>query len=178
MRKPETVRREQRAWALACDGVSMPDIAARLVSEGLAPTMSRQAVWKMLHRVQADILAEMRARGEREKAAQHERLMRLWREAMDAWEGSKKGPKGPDPRFLDAATRAAVEVGKLWGVNAPVRADLTLSVYQEADESPWSGATAEELEALRALRRHITQRAEGQADEPEGGDGGGRRAVG
>lgn len=136
--------REQRVVALAIQGWTQHAIASDV-------HVSQAAVSKILARVDERLLQELSARVERQKVRQTQRLEHLYAEALHAWEQSKADAtrrrqrqsdaagsngggqtvaevvvetKHGDPRFLDEGRKALADLRKLWGLEAPQRADV------------------------------------------------------
>lgn len=198
MRKPLTIQREKRAFELACDGMTYQAIADQMDAEGLG-RVSKVAVHKMLKRVNQAVLADLKERGEEQIALQHARLMKQYREAMAAWEASKKPQKTlttkqadgtgeaerkqprpsaatvvvkdsqGDPRYLEVATRVLCEINKLWGLHAPQKTELSGTVGVFQAVEQSAWAGAT-VEQLEAIRAIQQQIAMRNADEP-GTDG-------
>lgn len=138
-----TRRREQVAFDLAVKGMSGPQIAAELARLGLGE-VTQQAVSKMLIRIEQRILKEMSEQVKLMKVRQTATLQQMLRDALAAWEESKKpqkslttkhGPSGEngepgkvlesqttlrdqdgDPRYLEQARQALADIRKIWGL--------------------------------------------------------------
>ena len=125
--------KEIRAIELAALGKTQGEI-------GEVVGLTRSGVAKMLTRTEGKLAVMLRDKGERIKAKQTIMLETLYREAMTAWEASKKpatsikttkGGEGGDrtedtvrgqcgdPRFLDQARGCLEDVRKIWGINTP-----------------------------------------------------------
>jgi hypothetical protein len=148
-------KREQVALHLsATKGLSEAEIAEELDKQGLGK-VTQQAVSKMLIRVEKRLLAEMSEQVKLMKVRQTTALQKVYRDAMAAWEESKKpqkslttkhGPSGEngepgkvleshsllrdqdgDPRYLEQARQALADIRKIWGVDEPAqtRNDIT-----------------------------------------------------
>lgn len=139
-------RREQVALDLAAKGWSEAQIAEELDKQGLWK-VTQQAVSKMLIRVEKRQLAQMSEQVKLMKVRQTTALRKIHRDAMAAWEESKKpqkslttkhgpagenGQPGPvresmsvlrdqdgDPRYLELALHALADLRKVWGVDEP-----------------------------------------------------------
>jgi len=139
-------RREQAGLDLAAKGLSETEIADELDKQGLGK-VTQQAVSKMLIRVEKRQLAEMSEQVKLMKVRQTASLRKIHRDAIAAWEESKKpqkslttkhGPSGDngepgkvtesqsvlrdqdgDPRFLELALHALADLRKVWGVDEP-----------------------------------------------------------
>jgi hypothetical protein len=147
-------KREQVAFDLAVKGLTETEIAEELDKQGLGK-VTQQAVSKMLIRVENRMLREMSERVKAMKVRQTASLQKIHREAMAAWEQSKKpqkslttklGPPGEngepgkvreshstlrdqdgDPRYLDQAMQALADIRKIWGVDAPAQSKTDIS---------------------------------------------------
>jgi hypothetical protein len=148
-------QREQVAFDLAATkGLTETQIAEELAKQGLG-AVTQQAVSKMLRRVEERMLKEMTGRVKAMKARQTLALQKIQRDAMAAWEESKKPQKSlttkhgaagangepgkvtesqsvlrdqdGDPRYLDQARQALADIRKIWGVDEPAQTknDLT-----------------------------------------------------
>jgi hypothetical protein len=142
-------KREQVAFDLsAMKGFTETEIADELEKQGLG-RVTQQAVSKMLIRVEQRVLEQMKKKVELFKVQQTAALRKIYRDAMAAWEESKKpqkalitkhGPSGDngepgkvkesqttlrdqdgDPRYLDQARQALADIRKIWGVDEPVQ---------------------------------------------------------
>lgn len=142
-------QREQVAFDLAATkGLTETQIAEELAQQGLGE-VTQQAVSKMLHRVEERMLKEMTGRVKAMKVRQTAALQKIHRDAMAAWEESKKpqkslttkqGPAGEngepgkvkesqsvlrdqdgDPRYLDQARQALADIRRIWGVDEPAQ---------------------------------------------------------
>jgi hypothetical protein len=83
-------KREQVAFELsATKGMTETQIAEELAKQGLGQ-VTQQAVSKMLQRVEERMLKEMSDKVKRMKVSQTAALQRVFRDAMAAWEESKK----------------------------------------------------------------------------------------
>ena len=140
-------QREQVAFDLAATkGLTETQIAEELAQQGLGE-VTQQAVSKMLHRVEERMLKETNGKVKRKKVRHEAALMKIYRDAMAAWEESKKpqkslttkqGPAGEngepgkvkesqsvlrdqdgDPRYLDQARQALADIRRIWGVDEP-----------------------------------------------------------
>src|SRR5712692_5967519 len=139
-------QREARAWDLALKGKTERSIAVELAKAGLG-TVSAPAVHQMLERVEKRILEELKGKTDHQKSRQTAALWKLYDEAMEAWERSKKPQKqmvskhGPgnddgrpgsvveststirendgDPRYLAEARQILQDIRKIWGLDAP-----------------------------------------------------------
>lgn len=141
-------QREARAWELWLEGLRPQAIADRLVKEGYAPSLTRQAVRKMLRRVETRMAERLDDRAERETVRQLARLEHVTAEALAAWERSKRASKqirekqvadraagGADriettraiavrtgePAFLKTALAALADTRKVLGLDAAAR---------------------------------------------------------
>jgi hypothetical protein len=142
-------QREQVAFDLAATkGLTETQIAEELAKLGLGD-VTQQAVSKMLLRVEERMLKEMSARVKTKKVRHDAALMKIYHDAIAAWEESKKpqkslttkqGPAGDngepgkvresqsvlrdqdgDPRYLDQAMRALADIRKIWGLDEPAQ---------------------------------------------------------
>jgi hypothetical protein len=142
-------KREQVAFDLsATKGLSEAQIAEELVRQELG-AVTQQAVSKMLRRVEERMLKEMTGRIKAMKVRQTAALQKIYRDAVAAWEESKKpqkslttkqGPAGEngepgkvkesqsvlrdqdgDPRYLDQARQALADIRRIWGVDEPAQ---------------------------------------------------------
>ena len=142
-------QREQVAFDLAATkGLTETQIAEELAKQGLGE-VTQQAVSKMLCRVEERMLKETSGKVKRKKVRHEAALMKIYRDAMAAWEESKKpqkslttkqGPAGEngepgkvkesqsvlrdqdgDPRYLDQARQALADIRKIWGVDEPAQ---------------------------------------------------------
>jgi hypothetical protein len=142
-------KREQLAFELsATKGLTETQIADELAKQGLGQ-VTQQAVSKMLQRIEERMLKEMSARVKRMKVSQTAALQKVFRDAMAAWEESKRpqkslttkhGPSGEngepgkvkeslsvlkdqdgDPRYLEQARQALADIRKIWGVDEPTQ---------------------------------------------------------
>lgn len=142
-------QREQVAFDLAATkGLTETQIAEELAQQGLGE-VTQQAVSKMLHRVEERMLKETNGKVKRKKVRHEAALMKIYRDAMAAWEESKKpqkslttkqGPAGEngepgkvkesqsvlrdqdgDPRYLDQARQALADIRRIWGVDEPAQ---------------------------------------------------------
>ena len=140
-------QREQVAFDLAATkGLTETQIAEELAKQGLGE-VTQQAVSKMLRRVEERMLKETSGKVKRKKVRHEAALMKIYRDAMAAWEESKKpqkslttkqGPAGEngepgkvkesqsvlrdqdgDPRYLDQARQALADIRRIWGVDEP-----------------------------------------------------------
>ncbi|MGH7174013.1 MAG: hypothetical protein ACRELG_27390 [Gemmataceae bacterium] len=147
-------KREQVAFDLAVQGWTETEIAAELAKQGLGE-VTQQAVSKMLIRVEQRTAKEMSGRVKGVKVQQTAALRKIYRDAMAAWEESKKpqkslttkhGPPGEngemgkvkesqsvlrdqdgDPRYLEQARQALADIRKIWGVDEPVHTKNEIS---------------------------------------------------
>jgi hypothetical protein len=148
-------KREQVAFELsATKGLTETQIAEELAKQGLGQ-VTQQAVSKMLQRVEERMLKDMSAKVKRRKVWQTTALQKLYRDARDAWEESKKpqkslttkhGPSGEhgepgqvkeslsvlrdqdgDPRYLEQARQALADIRKIWGVDEPAHTKNDIS---------------------------------------------------
>jgi len=145
-------RREQAALDLAANGLSETEIAEELDKQGHGK-VTQQAVSKMLIRIEKRQLAEMSERVKLMKVRQTASLRKVYRDAMAAWEESKKpqkslttkhGPSGEngqpgnvleshstlrdqdgDPRYLEQARQALADIRKIWGLDAAKKHEVT-----------------------------------------------------
>lgn len=148
-------KREQVAFELsATEGLTEAQIVEELAKQGLGE-VTQQAVSKMLIRVEQRMLKEMSARVKGKKVRHEAALMKIYHDAMAAWEQSKKpqktitykhGPSGEngepgkvrdshavirnqsgDPRYLEQARQALADIRKIWGVDEPTqtKSDIT-----------------------------------------------------
>jgi hypothetical protein len=85
-------RREEVAFDLAVQGLTEVQIAARLAEQGLG-AVTRQAVSLILKRVEKRALADLTERVKLQKVRQTHRLEKVYRDAMAAWEASKRPSK-------------------------------------------------------------------------------------
>jgi hypothetical protein len=142
-------KRELVAFELsAMKSLTETQIAEELAKQGLGQ-VTQQAVSKMLQRIEERMLKEMSAKVKRMKVWQTTALQKLYRDARDAWEESKKPQKsvttkhGPssdngepgqvkeslsvlrdqdgDPRYLEQARQALADIRKIWGVDEPAQ---------------------------------------------------------
>lgn len=147
--------REQVAFDLAATkGLTETQIAEELAQQGLGE-VTQQAVSKMLHRVEERMLKETNGKVKRKKVRHEAALMKIYRDAMAAWEESKKpqkslttkqGPAGENgepgkvkesqsvlrdqdgnPRYLDQARQALADIRKIWGVDEPAQTKNDIS---------------------------------------------------
>ena len=147
-------KREEVAFDLAVDGLSETEIAAELAKRGLGD-VTQQAVSKMLRRVEERMLKDTTDRVKAMKVRQNACLQKIYREAMAAWEQSKRpqkslntrhgpaganGEPGPvketqttlrdqdgDARYLHLACEALASIRKIWGVDEPARTQSEIS---------------------------------------------------
>lgn len=131
--------RELRATELHLEGQSQHQIAKAL-------GVSQPAVSKMIRRIEDRTLADIAWRIDRQRARHSLRLEFIYGESIRAWRASQQdglrkrqrrtqSGKGDDstvaelvsenrhgdPRFLDEARRALLDLRSLWGVDAPER---------------------------------------------------------
>jgi hypothetical protein len=147
-------KRERVAFELsATKGLTETQIAEELAKQGLGE-VTQQAVSKMLHRVEERMLQEMSDKVKTKKIRHEAALMKIYHDAMAAWEESKKpqkslttkqGPPGEngesgkvkeslsvlrdqdgDPRYLEQARQALADIRRIWGVDEPtsIKSDL------------------------------------------------------
>lgn len=147
--KPEQAREhEARAWALRQQGWTQQRIAAEL-------GLGQSAVCRILARVSRRTLKELSDDVGRVKAEQSERLDFIIDEALQAWERSKRNSssvtrertevlggtedeqparervvrageqRDGDVRFLEQARAALAEQRKIWGAEAPKKAEIS-----------------------------------------------------
>jgi hypothetical protein len=148
-------KREQVAFELsATKGLTETQITEELAKQGLGQ-VTQQAVSKMLQRIEERMLKDMSAKVKRMKVWQTTALQKLYRDARDAWEESKKpqkslttkhGPAGEngepgqvkeslsvlrdqdgDPRYLEQARQALADIRKIWGVDEPAQTKNDIS---------------------------------------------------
>jgi hypothetical protein len=148
-------QREQVAFDLAATrGLTETEIAEELAKQGLGQ-VTQQAVSKMLRRVEERMFKEMTGRVKVMKVRQTASLQKVFREALAAWEQSKRpqkslttqhgpaganGEPGPvkgtqttirdqdgDPRYLQLACQALADIRKIWGVDEPARTQSDIS---------------------------------------------------
>src|SRR5262245_23815956 len=140
-------QREELAWSLCARGMTERRIAEEIERAGLGK-ITQQGVSAMLCRVEARALKAMSDRVGGLKARQTESLWRIYEEALAAWERSKLPQKSlttkrtgngegaaetvsvirdqdGDPRYLDLAMSALADIRKIWGADAPKKAELT-----------------------------------------------------
>lgn len=135
----EVAAREARAWTMAVEGYTHEEIAEEL-------RVTRQGVGRMLGRVSRRKRDELTKLASVQVAQHHARLMAILREALAAWERSKrpriarrrrtvgaaKGQRlieitrtetnaGPQARYLFLALNALRALAILWGFYAPTR---------------------------------------------------------
>lgn len=174
--KPEQAREhERRAWELRCRGWTQPRIAREL-------GLDDSAVCRILKRVSARVLAELKDSVERVKAEQTETLQHVIDEALQAWERSKgtrktvtrqtvSGGENDEDRqrttqhasertgdvaYLSEARAAMADLRKVWGVDAASRHEVS---------GPAGGAVP--IVAIEVVRPAAG--AEDGADGPGGG---------
>jgi hypothetical protein len=198
--KGRTKERQHRAWQLSVEGFSEREIAPKLEAEGLG-RVSHQAVHKMLKVVWAERQQVFMKEAWDQKARQADMLMGLYREAMAAWERSKKGQKGitkkdgagdgassgatvtikespGDPRFLKQAQECLAEVRKIWGLDAPQKVDMSGTMalghgsFAEARERQFADWTAVELERLALLQSEVEERKRAEGEEKQAASAG------
>jgi hypothetical protein len=148
-------KREQVAFELsATKGLTETEIAEELAKQGLG-RITQQAVSKMLQRVEERMLKDMSDKVKRMKVSQTAALQKVYRDAMAAWDESKKpqkslttkhGPSGEngepgqvkesqsvlrdqdgDPRYLEQARQALADIRRIWGVDEPTQTKNDLS---------------------------------------------------
>ncbi len=137
--KEEVTERERRAWALRTQhGLSHQQIADELGVE-------RSTVTKLLGRMNSRLHKTLEKELEQRKAEQTAQLEHIFAEAIGAWEESKpraavtrideelsgKGEavaelivRGDRSGFLKAAMQALGDARKIWGLDAPAKAEL------------------------------------------------------
>jgi predicted transcriptional regulator len=163
--------RERRAVELSTTGWSQHAIAADL-------QISQAAVSKILARVETRSLRELTATLERQKVRQTQRLEFVFAESVRAWQDSKAGAttrrqrkvdggtgagqtvaevtvEGDhgDPRYLETARKALMDLRKLWGMDAPQRLDVHAT-------SPYALLTEAELLAVLAEQQTLIRPAD------------------
>lgn len=102
---PAVVReREIRAWDLYVrEHKTQSEIAEAL-------SISQPAVSQILARVERRVLTELTRKVERQKATQHSRLEHIYREAMLAWESSKKPRKKTRQKEVNGGGMTAAQL--------------------------------------------------------------------
>ena len=163
--------RERRVVELSTTGWSQHAIAADL-------QISQAAVSKILARAETRTLRELTATLERQKVRQTQRLEFVFAESVRAWQDSKAGAttrrqrkveggtgagqtvaevtvEGDhgDPRYLETARKALMDLRKLWGMDAPQRLDVHAT-------SPYALLTEAELLAVLAEQEALVRPAD------------------
>ncbi len=158
-KKSLSKRRRERIWEMYCkESLHSPSaIAARLEKEALG-TITRQAVFKVLESIRAELHEDCKDAAKREATHQLNALSIQASEAMRAWEESKKAQRTVkakadtsaglasdaevdditirdacgDPRFLEQARRALADRRKILGIEAAtrVKVDATVEVSE------------------------------------------------
>lgn len=140
------IEREKRAWELRCQGWSQIRIGVEL-------GVDNSTICKILARLRARVLAQTASKAEAYKAEQHALCEHLIDEALQEWQRSKRNAvkatrqtdagsgdgdvaskertsrtdevREGDVAYLDRALAAMERQAKLWGLDAPVKREIT-----------------------------------------------------